>query len=145
MQVRRSNDEIFSVYYEQNQEIVDLKDRTCTCNKFQLDQLPCEHTLAVLKELNQEPYTYSSHYYTTETMVATYEATVYPLPSQTTWCIPNDVKEMVVLPPRARIRAGRPKKTRAKSPWEMKTENKCGRCGLFGHNRKTCRNPPNIQ
>ena len=37
---------------------------------------------------------------------------------------------------------GRPKKTRAKSPWEMKIENKCCRCDLFGHNSKTCRNPP---
>ena len=36
----------------------------------------------------------------------------------------------------------RPKKTRVKSTWEMKIENKCGRCDLFGHNRKTCRNPP---
>ena len=37
---------------------------------------------------------------------------------------------------------GRSKKTRGKSPWEMKIENKCGRCDLFGHNRKTCRNSP---
>ena len=78
-------------------------------------------------------------------MIATYEATVYPLLSQSTWCIPNDVKKLIVLPPRARIIAERPKKMRVESPWEMKIKNKCGRCCLFGHNRKTCRNPPNIQ
>ena len=78
-------------------------------------------------------------------MVATYEATVYPLPSQTTWCIPNNVKDIIVLPPKARIRPERPKKRRSKSLEEIKIENKCGRYGLFGHNRKTCKNPPNMQ
>ena len=48
-------------------------------------------------------------------MVAIYEAKIYPLLSQSTWCILNDMKEMIVLPSRARIRAGRPKKIRAKS------------------------------
>ena len=76
-------------------------------------------------------------------MVTTYEATVYPLPSQSTWCIPNDVKEIVVLPPRVRNRAERPKKTsqismgneNRKQMWQMR---------LFGYNRKTYRNPPKM-
>ena len=78
-------------------------------------------------------------------MLATYEATVYPLPSQSTWCIPNAIKDMVVLPPKGRIRAGRPKKIRFKNPWETKSENKYGRCGQYGHNKQTCRNPPSMQ
>ena len=68
--VKRSNDEIFNVFQDENPEIVDLKERACTCNKFQLDQLPCEHALAVLRELNQEPYTYCSPYYTTKKNVS---------------------------------------------------------------------------
>ena len=78
-------------------------------------------------------------------MLATYEATVYHLPSQSTWCIPNAIKDMVVLPPKGRIRAGRPKKTRFKNSWETKSENKCGRCRQYGHNKQTCRNPPSMQ
>ena len=65
LQVRRSNDKLFNVFHDEKPDIVDLKERTNICNKFQLDQLPCEHALAVLRELNQESYTYSSPYYTT--------------------------------------------------------------------------------
>ena len=78
-------------------------------------------------------------------MLATYEATVYLLPSQSIWCIPNTIKNMVVLPLKGRIRAERPKKTRFKNPWETKLKNKCGRYGQYEYNRQTCRNPPNMQ
>ena len=120
MNLFRSEDQTMNCSPSIMRKNMNLKNKTCTCNKFQLDELPCEHTLVVLKELNQEPYTYSSHLYTKEAMLATYEATVYPLPSQSTWCIPNAIKDMVVLPPKGRIRAGRPKKTRFKNPWGNK-------------------------
>ena len=55
-------------------------------------------------------------------MLAIYEATVYPLPRQSIWCIPNAIKDMVVLPPKGRIRAGRPKKIRFKNPCETKSK-----------------------
>ena len=66
--------------------------------------------MAVLRELNQEPYSYASYYYTKESMLQTYEATVYPLPMKMTWNIPSNISNIVVLPPQGRIRAGRPKK-----------------------------------
>ena len=75
-------------------------------------------------------------------MLATYKEIVYPLPSQEIWIIPNEVKNTVVLPPQGRVQAGRPKKRRCKAPWELKNENRCGRCGIYRHNRKTCKNPP---
>ena len=55
-QVRRANDDIFSVYIDEKSDIVHLKEKTCTCSRFQLDQLSCEHAIAVLRELNEEPY-----------------------------------------------------------------------------------------
>ena len=78
-------------------------------------------------------------------MLATYEATIYPLLSQSAWSIPNAIKDIVVLPPKGRIRARRPKKTRLKNSWETKSENKCGRCRQYGHNKQTFRNPPSMQ
>ena len=78
-------------------------------------------------------------------MLATYEATIYPLPSQSAWSIPNAIKDIVVLPAKGRIYAQRPKKTRFKNPWETKSENKCERCEQYGHNRQTCQNSPKLQ
>ena len=62
-------------------------------------------------------------------MLATYEAAIYPLPRQSAWSIPNAIKDIVVLPPKERIRVRRPKRTRFKNPLEIKSKNKCGRCG----------------
>ena len=101
--------------------------------------------MEVLRELNQEPYNYALHYYTKESKLQTYEAIIYPLPKKVTWNIPSDISNIVELPPQGRIRAGRLKKRRCKAPWEVKAQNKCARCGIYGHNRKTCRNPPKIQ
>ena len=40
---------IFSVRYKGQQWTVDLARKTCTCNKFQMDLLPCKHALAAAR------------------------------------------------------------------------------------------------
>ena len=40
---------IFSVRYKGQQFTVDLAQKTCTCNKFQMDFLPCKHALAAAR------------------------------------------------------------------------------------------------
>ena len=111
-----------------------------------MDQLPCAHAIAILKEMNQDPYQYCSPYYSKEAMVATYQEIVYPIGNEDTWEIPEHIKDVKVHPPEGRIRVGRPKKRRCKATWEKnkkaRKENKCGSCGQYGHNRKTCRNRP---
>ena len=119
-----------------------MQERKCSCNRFQIDQLPCPHALAILKQMNQDPYKYCSNFYTKETLLATYEETVHPIPNQTTWNIPIQEQQIKVQPPEGRIKAGRPKKRRIKAQWAYTRHNKCGRCAQLGHNRKTCRNAP---
>ncbi|XP_062107863.1 uncharacterized protein LOC133818811 [Humulus lupulus] len=102
-------------------------------NRFQMDQLPCAHVIAILKEMNQDPYQYYSPYYSKEAMVATYREIVYPIGNEDTWEIPEHIKAVKVHPPEGRIRVGRPKKRRCKVAWEKnkkpKKQNKCGSCG----------------
>ncbi|KAL5568403.1 hypothetical protein UlMin_024978 [Ulmus minor] len=43
---------------------VDMALWTCTCRKFQLDQLPCDHVLAVVRKTQYDPYDLCSLYYT---------------------------------------------------------------------------------
>ena len=119
-----------------------MQERKCSCNRFQIDQLPCPHALVILKQMNQDPYKYCSNFYTKETLLATYEETVHPIPNQTTWNIPIQEQQIKVQPPEGRIKAGRPKKRRIKAQCEYTRHNKCGRYAQLGYNRKTCRNAP---
>ncbi|XP_050224634.1 uncharacterized protein LOC126674254 [Mercurialis annua] len=140
--VSNSTDTLKSVIDQTTTFIVDLEDKTCTCRKFQLDGIPCPHAMAILKEMNQEPYKFCSRYYKKETLLKTYEATVYPIEDQKMWAIPEEVTEMIVETPLGRTKSGRPKKRRFKSISENSNNGRCSRCKLYGHNRKTCRNMP---
>lgn len=114
-----------------------------------MDQIPCAHAIAVLQKSNLNPYDYCSTYYRKETMVAAYKEDVYPVGDKEDWEIPENVKSVIVYPPKGRVRVGRPKRNRCKAQWERiikaKTykPTKCGKCNQIGHNRRTCRNPVN--
>ncbi|XP_062100209.1 uncharacterized protein LOC133806090 [Humulus lupulus] len=140
--VKPSNEYLFEVVKEEKSWIVNLKDQTCTCNKFQMDEMPCGHALSMMKEIHLDPYVYCSDYYTTKTWLQTYEAIVYPVGNQRTWDVPNYIKEIIILPSDARVKTWRPKKRRIRAAWETKMQNRCSRCGQRGHNRKACQNKP---
>ncbi|KAL5545244.1 hypothetical protein UlMin_009028 [Ulmus minor] len=64
--------------------VVDLQQMTCTCKKFVLEKLPCEHALRTAGEIGENKIAY--------------EESVYPVLSQSDWEIPDDIGEVVVLP-----------------------------------------------
>ncbi|XP_050217252.1 uncharacterized protein LOC126668077 [Mercurialis annua] len=139
LQVKPSTKNIISVMENGKKYTVNMTKRTCTCKKFETDEIPCKHAVAVLNKDKIEPYEYCSKYYTKAAMLATYSETVYPLEREE-WIIPEEVKDQVVLPPQHRTRTGRPKNRRFTSHVERK--GKCGKCGHAGHNKKTCQNMP---
>ncbi|XP_047259140.1 uncharacterized protein LOC124891445, partial [Capsicum annuum] len=49
LKVSASSIDVYSVYDDGRKYIVCLDRRTCTCGRFQLDEITCEHTIAVLK------------------------------------------------------------------------------------------------
>ncbi|XP_050224326.1 uncharacterized protein LOC126674015 [Mercurialis annua] len=134
--------DIITVLENGKEYTVNMVKRTCTCKKFDIDEIPCKHDVAFLADKKTEPYAYCSRYYTNAAMLATYSETVYPLEKEEEWIIPEHIKNMIVLPPQHRTRTGRPKKSRYTSKWENPKKGKCGKCGQAGHNRKTCRNMP---
>ncbi|XP_050223969.1 uncharacterized protein LOC126673758 [Mercurialis annua] len=144
LQVKPSTNELITVKDNGRKHTVDMKERTCTCNKFEIDEIPCQHALAILNEMHQEPYKYCSKYYTTASMLATYSETVFPIEKEDEWKIPQEVKDMIVFPPQHMTRTGRPKKRRYKSVTEKSKNANCGKCGQAGHNKKTCRNMPKV-
>jgi len=141
--VRPSTDYVYVVMdAEQRRNIVCMQKRECSCKRFQVDEIPCPHAMAVLDYTHMEAPKYCSAYYTKEYFKKTYEVPVNPLPDETTWDLPTEVLDNVVLPPIVKGKPGRPTKSRRKGLYEyLYTETvTCGLCGKQGHNRRTCRN-----
>ncbi|WMV07521.1 hypothetical protein MTR67_000906, partial [Solanum verrucosum] len=136
-----SSEYIFSVYEDGRRYIVCLEQKVCTCERFQLDEIPCAHAIAVLKHkniINMHPY--CSDYYKPNALEKTYEVAMVPMPDKEDWSVPDYVLYEIVLPPRYRRLVGRPRKRRKKNVDEKITVNKnsCGHYGQEGHNRRTC-------
>ncbi|XP_050238391.2 uncharacterized protein LOC126687879 [Mercurialis annua] len=127
---------IYSVEDGTKTSIVDLIERTCSCCRFQKDELPCAHAVAVFCKYHMDPYQYCAEFFKKENLVKIYEAIVFPMPSQSDWDDAEDMEYTDVLPPIEKIPAGRPKKQRLKPCHERKEKNTCSRCGNRGHNKK---------
>lgn len=123
---------------------VNLYHKSCTCRVFQVDNFICPHAIAACKFRNYVVEDYISTYYTKENWYSSYAGVIHPYGSVETWQIPENIKEVVVNPPKCAKRgAGRPKKNRMPSTGEGETssQRKCSRCKQVGHNRQTCKNP----
>ncbi|XP_019234349.1 PREDICTED: uncharacterized protein LOC109214850 [Nicotiana attenuata] len=144
IRVRPATEQLYTVFERVRRNIVCLEEGTCNCGKFQMDELPCPHAWAVLKNQQLKPGQYFSFYYKKDKLLRTYEFPVNPMPDESLWVIPTEVLEDVVLPPKGRRNAGRPRKERLKpaSEKESKRAFSYSVYGQGGHNRKTCRNRP---
>ena len=121
---------------------VNLRTKTCTCRKFDMDQYSCVHGMSACLYRHIEFHHMCSHYYYANTLCTAYSDSVYLVGDVMQWEVPNDVQMMVVLPPDNRRRAvGRPRKNRILSQGEDKMRYKCGRCKQVGHNRARCTEP----
>ncbi|XP_062113731.1 uncharacterized protein LOC133824770 [Humulus lupulus] len=120
---------------------VNMQNRTCTCNRFQEDEMPCGHAIAVIAKRNLRVYDYCAKFYKIETLKVLYQENVHPLPHKDEWNLPQHL-DIVMLPPKETILAGRLRKKRIRSRGEPNVIFNCGNCGQPGHTRKTCRNPP---
>ncbi|KAM6569939.1 hypothetical protein CsatB_017924 [Cannabis sativa] len=105
LEVKATTDYLFEVTRMKESWEVDLEKRTCTCNRFQIDEMPCGHAVTVMREMNMDPYTYCSDYYTKKNWLATYSGTVYPIGHQSEWEVPEEVKNIIVLPPHERVKS----------------------------------------
>ncbi|KAK2640752.1 hypothetical protein Ddye_022515 [Dipteronia dyeriana] len=135
---------IFSVKRSGKQWTVDLAQKTCTCNKFQIDHFPCSHALAVARERNLDLTTLCSDYYKRQTLIDAYSVPIMMVGDPSTWVVPSDIVQRVILNPNSRRQAGRPRAGRYVSSSERTTTQSCRRCGQPEHNSRRCSNPPMI-
>lgn len=116
--------------------IVDMSERTCTCRRFQLDQIPCPHAMAVCNHRRVNPYNYCSNYYTKDYLYGCYSSVVHHIGSADGWDVPEEVRSQIVNPPKTKRGPGKPRVRRILSQGEEHESIRCGRCNGYGHNRQ---------
>ncbi|XP_070017798.1 uncharacterized protein [Nicotiana sylvestris] len=98
--------------YKLNKE---LDDHRTLSHKLKLDELPCPHALAALRQRDESFEEYCSPYYTRANLLRTYEIPVNLLPDESKWNVPQHITEEIVNPPkRGKRQPGRPQKERYK-------------------------------
>ncbi|XP_071924894.1 uncharacterized protein [Coffea arabica] len=129
----KSNDDLYEVSCPYgDQYVVNIKEQTCSCRKWELTGIPCPHAIAALWMAKKNPLLYISKWYTVETYMKCYEGSVCPMNGESEWRLTN-VGEGP-LPPLYRRAPGRPKKPRRRSVEEVqqakeKTKKKVTRVG----------------
>ncbi|WMV58102.1 hypothetical protein MTR67_051487 [Solanum verrucosum] len=145
-QVVPSTEYIYNVTDDGRSFVICLKNKTYSCEKFQYEEIPCEHAWVVLKRKSLVADGYCSNLYKSKTVLKIYEIPIYPLPDVAEWVIPEYIMYDEVQPPKFKRPPGRPKnKPRSKTKRELlglKGKHTCSTCGVAGHNRRSCRNRP---
>ncbi|XP_060187673.1 uncharacterized protein LOC132616919 [Lycium barbarum] len=97
--VRASTEFLHTVTDGMKRFSVCLRSKICCRGRFQLDEIPCRHALAAIMYRHQHGEDYYSAYYSNKNFKDTYAIPVEPIPCESTWEIPLDVLEQIVLPP----------------------------------------------
>nr|XP_027109085.1 uncharacterized protein LOC113728936 [Coffea arabica] len=130
--------------------IVNLRQRIWDYGAFQISGIPCKHaTLGVIYR-REKLEKYYGVWFTKDMYLKTYSHMIHPIPHMKRWPPMPEVLPTTVLPPPLRRAPGRPRVNRRREADETactaqaKRSNtlKCGNCGAFGHNKRTCKGAP---
>ncbi|KAK2641782.1 hypothetical protein Ddye_023545 [Dipteronia dyeriana] len=80
-------------------------------------------------------------FYNRQILIDSYLVPIIPVGHPSTWVVPSDIAERVVLNPISRRQARRPRAGLHISSSERTTTQNCRRCGQPEHNSKRCPNP----
>ncbi|KAL3622172.1 hypothetical protein CASFOL_033583 [Castilleja foliolosa] len=141
MEVERLGGQIYHLKDGSHNYVVDLEKRTCTCNVFQVDLLPCSHAIKAISEDNQSLYSYVHAYYKTDTLRKLWSPIIMPVAHPNEWDLPEEISSSIVKPPIVTRGPGRPRFHRVSSTGLASRKRKlasCSRCHGTGHNSATC-------
>nr|GEV70312.1 ulp1 protease family, C-terminal catalytic domain-containing protein [Tanacetum cinerariifolium] len=127
--------ELYQVRDNQVIHTVYLKKGECTCCRWKLLGLPFGYVCAVARvEGLTSVNNLAKPWFLNKTIKGTYAGLFFPVTDISTWEIPNEIQQ--VLPPdMGKKQSGRPKNIdRIHSQREGPIINKCGWCGVKGHN-----------
>ncbi|XP_022031576.1 uncharacterized protein LOC110932556 [Helianthus annuus] len=139
----------------QDQCVVDVDARVCSCRRWELIGMPCKHAVVVNWTMAQygmnpgPPETWVSEVYWMDTWKKVYKNTINPINGVNLWT-PSQVPTTMI-PPKHHSQIGRPSKKRKKSANEEIVPVKhgkmsqrgntvtCNKCNAKGHNRRSCK------
>ncbi|KAM3249991.1 hypothetical protein P3L10_011761 [Capsicum annuum] len=128
---------------------VNLLERGCSCWKFDLLKMSCEHAMAALrakynygKDYGNSIYDYSSPIYKAESYLLTYSEAINVVPPEAEWIVPQELVDTKISPSPYDPKLGRKKVKCTKGVGETfksKRRNRCSICKKSEHKRTTCR------
>ncbi|XP_024013944.1 uncharacterized protein LOC112088027 [Eutrema salsugineum] len=127
--------------------LVDLLNKTCSCLEFQTLKYPCRHAMAAARLRQVEYSSLVDPILKKSIWSATVCGKILPVPDPDDIRIPAEVRDLNIMPPKAKRPSGRPTTKRKLSAGEYpqvakkKKPKKCSRCGNAGHNRAKCKEP----
>lgn len=123
--------------------IVDIAQKSCTCNFWELVGIPCRHAVAALGFRQQNPEDFVDECYSRDKYKICYGYAVSPINGQDMW---PEVESEVLLPPMYKKGPGRPRKLRIRESGEEGARKRlpgvsyrCSKCDKFGHNSQSCK------
>ncbi|GKA03366.1 mutator type transposase [Tanacetum coccineum] len=137
----------------QEQYVVNLSQKTCSCRKWEISGIPCKHAIAAIHDMADNgndvgiPEDWVHDSYKLATWKAVYSHKVNPVNGRELWS--KFDCPTTLLPPKIHPQIGRPPKKRKKSKGEivMVKGNKltrqgktvtCSLCHAAGHNKRSC-------
>ncbi|KAM3251378.1 hypothetical protein P3L10_005448 [Capsicum annuum] len=95
---------------------VNLLERSCSCRKFDLVKMPCEHAMAALrskyddgKDYGNSIYDYFSPIYKAESYLLAYSEAINVVPPEAEWTVPQELVDTKISPPPYDPKLGRKK------------------------------------
>ncbi|XP_073137263.1 uncharacterized protein [Henckelia pumila] len=142
---QQADDTQFQVNGPSGQHTVDFGTNSCSCRKWDLTGIPCQHAVCAIWCKHQDPMDYVNPYYEVDRYNRCYEHAILPITGLDLW---PECELVPPLPPVYTKKVGRPCKLRRREGDEVpsgthlrgaKRITKCKNCGGDGHNKRTCK------
>ncbi|KAK2663987.1 hypothetical protein Ddye_002561 [Dipteronia dyeriana] len=129
-----------------DQHIVEIDNKTCACNRWQLNEIPCIHGISTFLSSNCDPFDYIHNKYKKENFINDYTPEIYGINRPMIWLKTND-KPLEC--PLFKKQRGMLKKARNLQSDKVRVKGKtvlmrnyvmvrCNKCKREGHNKSTC-------
>jgi hypothetical protein len=86
---KRSDIDLWQVQSGDHTEEVNLDKRTCSCRKWDLTGMPCNHAVSAIYQAGMHPEDFVSDFFKKPMYVASYRPIFYPMPAQHGWTKTN--------------------------------------------------------
>jgi hypothetical protein len=108
----------YEVDYRQQKFVVNLREKTCGCKKWDITSILCHHAISAILHQGSKIEDYVDHCYTIEKYKKSYEPIIHPVPSMEQW---TRTQYDPVDPPLERCHPGRLKKMRKETLLNLAT------------------------